>query len=138
MTRTAWLAVVLGLALALIGCTATDSEGPPRTVDSPTAQAATESPVGEWGTDSEDAPRLTIYEDGTVQGNDGCNGFGGKWAVTDGVVQFSEMLQTMMACMGPDLETIGPIVSAVVDGDSIHIFDEQGNPSGTLQRAHSD
>lgn len=35
-----------------------------------------------------------------VRGTDGCNGFGGKYKIQDGTIEFSQLISTMMACEG--------------------------------------
>lgn len=43
--------------------------------------------------------------DSTVQGNGGCNGFGGNYTLGSGDrIKFSRMISTMMACDGLDVE----------------------------------
>lgn len=43
--------------------------------------------------------------DSTVQGNGGCNGFGGNYTLGNGDrIKFSRMISTMMACDGLDVE----------------------------------
>jgi heat shock protein HslJ len=41
---------------------------------------------------------ITFNQDGTVGGNSGCNGFGGKYSVEGDQVTFSEIVSTLMAC----------------------------------------
>lgn len=42
--------------------------------------------------------QITFSEDGTVAGNSGCNGFGGKYNVEGDQITFSEIVSTLMAC----------------------------------------
>ncbi|TQK20873.1 META domain-containing protein [Microbacterium sp. SLBN-154] len=37
------------------------------------------SPVGEWGTNADEAPYLEFLPDGTLVGTDGCNELSGEW-----------------------------------------------------------
>ena len=50
---------------------------------------------------------LEFGTDGSVNGNVGCNSFGGNYEVKNGEIVFSQMVSTMMACRGPqkDQET---------------------------------
>src|SRR5262245_45334426 len=47
------------------------------------------------------------FKDGLVNGNVGCNGFGGNYEVGDDKITFSEVVSTLMFCEGPvgDQET---------------------------------
>ncbi len=47
-----------------------------------------------------DAFKLTFSADGRVSGTTDCNGFGGSYDVTDGVLTMSEFMMTMMYCDG--------------------------------------
>jgi heat shock protein HslJ len=44
---------------------------------------------------------ITFGEDGQVDGNVGCNSFGGRYTVADGKITFEPLVSTMMACL-PD------------------------------------
>ena len=48
-------------------------------------------------------PNLTFAADGRVNGNGGCNGFGGDYAREGDTLTFSRMISTMMACTRPGL-----------------------------------
>lgn len=48
--------------------------------------------------------RLDFGTDGTVSGNMGCNSFGGNFEVKNGKIVFSQMVSTMMACQGPQMD----------------------------------
>jgi heat shock protein HslJ len=139
MVRMRSSAIIVMAAMLLTGCTVAEvgnsSIETPRLEQSrsETPHALTDTPVGEWGETGGEAPWLTFYADGTVQGNDGCNGLGGTWTITDGIVEL-ELMSTAVGCLGPDVEIIGPIDSAIVEGDSIRILDSRGNVSGTLDR----
>ena len=97
----------------------------------------TDDPVGQWGEIEEHAAFLTISEDGTVTGSDGCNGTSGTWSITDGRIVFSDMITSLMMC--PNLETAmqGPVVTAVAHGDTIYVLDEHDKVTGMLTRAAS-
>ncbi len=43
---------------------------------------------------------LTFDAEGSVSGQTDCNGFGGSYTVTDGVLSMSEFMMTMMYCEG--------------------------------------
>ncbi len=46
---------------------------------------------------------LDFGNDGTVSGNMGCNSFGGNFELKNGKLVFSQMISTMMACLGPQM-----------------------------------
>jgi heat shock protein HslJ len=94
----------------------------------------TDDPVGQWGEIVERSAYLTILEDGTVTGNDGCNSIGGTWTLTGGVVEFSEMFTTLMMCPPRDTDLGGPVVTGIAKGDRLYVLDEDGNVSGILPR----
>lgn len=52
---------------------------------------------------------LTFNEDGTVTGNSGCNGLGGKYAVDGDQVTFKEIVSTLMACDDPRMVQEGTV-----------------------------
>lgn len=59
-------------------------------------QTATRVPAGA-------SAHLTLDGKGGVTGSDGCNAFGGRAAVSDHTIVFSQVIHTMMACGGgPD------------------------------------
>lgn len=96
--------------------------------------APTDDPVGQWGEIGERSAYLTILEDGIVTGSDGCNSIGGTWALTDGVVEFSDMLTTLMACPPRDTDLGGPVVTAIAKGDQLYVLDADGEVLGVLSR----
>jgi heat shock protein HslJ len=48
--------------------------------------------------------RLNFGRDGKVSGIKGCNSFGGNYEVKDNEIVFSQMVSTMMACPGPQMD----------------------------------
>ena len=46
---------------------------------------------------------LDFATDGTVNGNMGCNSFGGNFEVKNDTIVFSQVISTMMACQGPQM-----------------------------------
>lgn len=98
----------------------------------------TDDPVGQWGTIAERSAYLTILGDGKVAGSDGCNGMGGTWSLSDGVVTFSDMVMTLMMCPARDSDLKGPVDSAIAKGDRLYVLDADGNVSGVLQRVSDD
>ena len=90
-----YLLMLVVISLALYGCN---------------AQGASASLIGTWnltayGPSASPTPavpdagaQITFNEDGTVVGNSGCNGFGGKYTVEGDQITFSEIVSTLMAC----------------------------------------
>lgn len=108
-------------ALLLVACAPGDTIRP-------------ESPVGRWGDADVDKTHLTLEEDGAALGHDGCNGIGGRWELVDGTVVFRDTYMTLMACPGGE-HWLGGMDSAVVIGDVLHVFDDEGHEIGVLPRA---
>lgn len=84
---------------------------------------------------------LDFGNDGTVNGNMGCNSFGGNFEVKNGKLVFSQMISTMMACLGPQmaqesaaLKVMNGTVSFQVDGSKLTIFDASGANAITLSK----
>lgn len=114
LTRSALIAGIAGLALLLAGCASTN-----------------ESPVGTWG--EEDGPTLTLAEDGTLSGSDGCNRLTGGWTQSEGQIDFGEVASTMMAC--EDIDTwLNGLATGTIKGSTLHILNASGTEIGTLER----
>lgn len=97
--------------------------------------------VDDWSgaTDGQNGPvpvSLAFRDDGTLGGNDGCNTLFGEWSPTrDGAV-VEQLASTLIFCMGVDTWLSGAD-RFVVDGDRLHVFDDQGTELGTLHRGVS-
>lgn len=78
---------------------------------SPAAGAGGANLTGSWKLDSIAGtpvlsgtnPTLTFTTDGHVNGNGGCNGFGGDYTREGDTLTFDQMIHTMMACTRPGL-----------------------------------
>jgi heat shock protein HslJ len=77
-----------------------------------------ESPVGTWiESDTAMSPFLSISEDRTFIGNDGCNWLLGKWSFDeDGQVVFSDVAATRVFCEGVDTWLFGLELARVSSG----------------------
>lgn len=71
---------------------------------------------------------IVFGEDGKVNGNVGCNGFGGDYQVDGDNITFGPIVSTLMFCEGPigEQETVllkvfQESVSYVLDGDTLTI-----------------
>ena len=81
------------------------------------------------------------FLDGQLNGNVGCNGFGGEYEVDGDVIKFGPVMSTMMFCEGPvgDQEMVTVAVfqgsaSYVLDGDTLTITSADGNSVIVLAR----
>jgi heat shock protein HslJ len=91
-------------------------------------------PVGVWSESSgDDSPTLSLLEDTTVNGYDGCNQLTGGWEPTDDGVNFKNLASTRMACEGVD-DWLSRAASAEIAYDTMTVLDENGDELGTLKR----
>ena len=81
------------------------------------------------------------FKDGQVNGNVGCNGFGGKYEVDGDSIKFSEVMSTLMFCEGPvgdqELGTLAVLKESatyVLDGDTLTITSADGTAMAVLAR----
>jgi len=81
------------------------------------------------------------FKDGQVNGNVGCNGFGGKYEVDGDRITFSEVVSTLMFCEGPvgdqELGTLAVLresATYVLDGDTLTLTSADGNAMVILAR----
>ena len=80
-------------------------------------QDASAALLGSWKLNSYDSvpavthasAELTFNDNGTITGNSGCNGFGGKYKVAGDQVTFSEVDSTLMACDEPHMSQEGAV-----------------------------
>lgn len=93
-------------------------------------------PVGQWGEIADGSTYITVLPDGTMQAHDGCNSMGGRWHVEDDVVHFDDVATTLMAC--PGQHTWLQPATAVVSGETLVVFDDDGDVNGTLPRVTDD
>ncbi|MEC5192464.1 MULTISPECIES: META domain-containing protein [unclassified Arthrobacter] len=116
LLRVATLAAGLAVA-ALIGCS-----GP-----------ASASFTGAWGQTANGQPNLTIADDGSFQGTDGCNRLSGKGSMAGDVFTFGPIAATSMACSGVD-PWLSLADTAKVEGSALVLYRNGGNRVGTLPR----
>ncbi len=92
------------------------------------------NPVGTWGSEAQGQPNLTLAEDGTMSGSDGCNRLTANWKKAKSGVTFTPIASTLMACQGVDTWLKGA-VSASVTGTTMTVKGAGGNTIGTLKNA---
>jgi heat shock protein HslJ len=69
-----------------------------------------------------------------ISGNAGCNGFGGGYALADGVLTATQVISTKMACLGPGMDQENavfkilsePMTVAWHDDGSLVLSDDAG------------
>ena len=100
--------------------------------DSPGAPVP--SVEGTWGDVSDSsAPSLDFAAGGRVSGTDGCNRLMGHWTQDGATVTLINMASTMMFCQ--EIDTwLSAAATAEIDGETLALFNENGDPIGTLQR----
>ncbi|MGO1735409.1 MAG: META domain-containing protein [Leucobacter sp.] len=92
-----------------------------------------EAVLGTWASDEKGNPFLKFRDDGRVTGSDGCNGLQGDYTVEDETVTIKRGASTLMACPGVD-DWLGKFSSITVAGDTMTVFNEDGDEIGQLQR----
>lgn len=90
-----YLLILVVISLAISGCSLGQASASLIGTWKLTAYGPSASPTPAVA-DSE--AQITFNEDGTVVGNSGCNGFGGKYAVEGDQITFSEIVSTLIAC----------------------------------------
>lgn len=130
-------APVLTAACALLVSIAACSASPDSSADDgpPLDAPAQPDVVGTWGDPSApQTPSLTFDTDGTVVGTDGCNQLGGEYSMSGADVTFDDMHMTLRAC--PDVDDwLNQASTATVDGATLTVFNEKGDPVGMLSRS---
>lgn len=86
---------------------------------------------------------LQFGADGQAGGSSGCNTFGGPFTVENGTLNFGDVVSTLMACddqavMEQEtafLSTLATVRSYEVDGSTLNLLDESGQPVLTFTQA---
>ncbi len=88
---------------------------------------ASASVVGDWNLVSYGSPTsqtpavpdveasVTFGSDGKLNGNVGCNGFGGDYKVDGETITFGPIMSTLMACADPIMEQESTVFSVFTD-----------------------
>ncbi|GAA0425098.1 META domain-containing protein [Leifsonia naganoensis] len=89
--------------------------------------------TGTWGSSAAGQPNLTIKDDGTFSGNDGCNDMSGKGTVSGDTFTFGPFASTLKACDG-----VNPWLSrantAKISGGDLVVYANGGEKVGTLAK----
>jgi len=131
-----WLRLIpLALATGIIVACAKAISGP--TPDRPLASLA----GSEWGLAGQDAPFVQFGSDGDMNGNGGCNNFGGSYELNGERLIIGPILSTKKACMGPIMDQETTFFRALQNAHRIEathlrliIFDETGSELLSLVR----
>ncbi|GIT78339.1 hypothetical protein LLS1_00080 [Leifsonia sp. LS1] len=89
--------------------------------------------TGTWGSTAAGQPHLTIQDDGTFSGNDGCNDLSGKGTVSGDTFTFGPFASTLKACEGVN-PWLNIAVTAKVSGDELVVYKNGGGKIGTLAK----
>lgn len=102
MKKTALLLTMLCFTLLLVACVPNGGPNP---------LAGTSWKLASYGPAASPQPAaldvetsLAFAAGGKLNGNFGCNSFGGDYTVKDGQIVFGSIVTTMMACDGPRME----------------------------------
>ena len=134
------LAVLLGVAACATdpGAPGTSPDDSGTAGDTPSSSAssnaAPSAPEGVWGNpENTREPSLELHGDGRLTGTDGCNRLMGHWTQDGATVTLIDMASTMMFCQ--EIDTwLSAAATAEIDGETLALFNENGDPIGTLQR----
>lgn len=114
----ATLAACGALALTAAGCSSDD-----------------DSFTGQWDAADDSGASLTLEEDGTLSGTDGCNRLTGSWEADGDEVTFGKMASTMKACPDMDLWLAQAASATISADDELLVSDSDDQRVGVLQRA---
>ncbi|MBC9955412.1 META domain-containing protein [Leucobacter sp. cx-42] len=122
------------LALALTGCASNGASGQ---ADTPGIDSTTDlstQVLGTWGSVNDGEPNLTLIDDGTYTGNDGCNQLMGSFSTSGDTITFgSDGAMTLMACMDVD-DWLNGMATGKVVNNVLEISNIDGDVIGTLSR----
>lgn len=78
-------------------------------------------------------PSLVFESAGRFSGTDGCNTLMGRWDQEGSSVELTDVTSTLVGCIGVDT-WLSDAAAAEVDGETLALFNNDGDPIGTLQR----
>ena len=92
-------------------------------------------PVGTWGDPSKPSePYLSLADDGSLSGSDGCNTLSGSWSVDEGEqVLFEDVAMTRMFCEGVD-DWLSGLTAATIADTTMTVLGQDGSEIGQLER----
>jgi heat shock protein HslJ len=87
-----------------------------------------------------DVETFIEFKDGQINGNIGCNGFGGKYTLNGDQIEFGPVMSTMMYCENvaeqesATLAVLQENANFVLDGNTLTITSGDGSSSIVLER----
>lgn len=108
------------------------------------AETTSDQLLGTWVVDATfetpTKPFLTVIDDGTWRGSDGCNGVKGTWELQPGgKLEVTAGPTTMIFCEGKPLPSLfAAAKAAVVDDATLTLLDETGAVTATLIAGRED
>ncbi|HYI34762.1 MAG TPA: META domain-containing protein [Glaciibacter sp.] len=129
--------VAVGMLAACAGAPGASSHGDSGSHNAP-AETTADQLVGTWVVgerfETPTQPYLTIIDDGTWRGSDGCNGVVGTWELASGgKLEVTAGPTTMMFCEGKPLPTLFAEANAAsVADETLTLMDGAGNVTATL------
>lgn len=119
-------ALAIGAAFTLSACTSA-SDLIPQSTGEP-------SVTGTWKSDDAGEPHLTLGDDLTVTGSDGCNGISTTYTIDGDIIEFKSFFSTLKGCQGIDT-WLSAVSTASVNGDTMTVLNRAGGEIGVLHRA---
>ncbi|WP_426517097.1 META domain-containing protein [Diaminobutyricibacter sp. McL0618] len=89
--------------------------------------------TGTWGSSASGQPNLTIKDDGSFKGTDGCNQMSGKGTVSGDTFTFGPFATTLVHCAGVN-PWLNLAHTAKVDGSTLVVYKNGGEKIGTLDK----
>jgi heat shock protein HslJ len=89
--------------------------------------------TGTWGSSGSGQPNLTIKDDGSFSGTDGCNALSGTGSIAGDTFTFGPFASTTMACEGVDV-WLNQADTAKVSGSDLVVYSNAGKKIGTLAK----
>ena len=89
--------------------------------------------TGTWGQNATGQPNLTIKDDGSFSGTDGCNALSGKGSISGDTFTFGPFASTTKACEGVQ-PWLNLASTAKVDGNTLVVYKSSGAKIGTLDK----
>lgn len=94
--------------------------------------AAEQGAAGTWASTGPGAPTVTLVDDGTFSGTDGCNRISGSWEQEGSEVTFSDAITTLMACDG--IPGSSGLAAGTTAGTAMTLTAEDGTELDVLTR----
>jgi heat shock protein HslJ len=136
-------ALAVGLLAACAGAPGSGAHGGPGGQPHP-ERLTPDQLVGTWVVDATfetpTTPYLTIIDDGSWRGSDGCNGVQGTWELNDsGTLEVTAGPSTQIFCEGKPLPRLfSEAKSARIEDTALTLLDQSGEATATLIAGRED